>query len=115
MPPKRKAIWQDFTLVEGDPSSAVCNHCGRIISRGKTGNPKGKMANNGMHSHLASKHYEAEGARVVREAAVEAEVQEKEKDRRARDETAMAVIPIYSLRTQKERREFLAMVISKPL
>jgi len=30
MPPKRKAIWDHFAEVQGDPSKATCNHCSRV-------------------------------------------------------------------------------------
>ena len=112
MPPKRKAIWEHFVEADGDPSKAVCKHCSRVISRGKAGNPRSKMTNHGMDSHLASKHYDEENERVQEDAAADRARQEEEEARRARDETAQGCVQIFSLRTKEQRREFLDMVSS---
>ena len=110
MPPKRKNVWRDFTECPEDYSNVSCNHCGKIISRGKSGTLKARLTNAGMLSHLASYHKEAETERVRRDVAAETVQQEEQDARRGRDESAMAATTIYGLRNKKLRSDFLDMV-----
>ena len=61
-------------------------------------------------AHLAAKHVDADKARALREVDKDITRREVEDERKAKDETAMAKIPIYSLRTKQKRKDFLEMV-----
>ena len=98
----------------GDESKVTCNYCGKTISRGKAGALPKMMSNSSMFSHLASKHADANTARAKREQDKK-EVKTAQEERiKARDETALAKISIYSLKTQSKRKEFLDMVRLNP-
>ena len=72
------------------------------------------MSNSSMCSHLASKHADADTARAKREQDKKEVKTAQEEQIKARDETALAKISIYSLKTQSKRKEFLDMVRLKP-
>lgn len=88
----------------------TCNHCFKVISRGKTGGLKGKRTNSSMTAHLVAMHVDADKARALREVAKDIARREEDDERKAKDETAMAKIPIHSLRTRQKRKDFLEMV-----
>ena len=71
---------------------------------------KGTRTNSSMTAHLAAKHVAADKARAMREVDKDITRREVEDERKAKDETAMAKIPIYSLRTKQKRKDFLEMV-----
>ena len=72
---------------QGDESKVTCNHCGKTISRGKTGTLPKMMSNISMCSHLASKHADTETARAKREQDKKEVKSALEEETKARDET----------------------------
>ena len=56
-----------------------------------------------MMAHLKAMHKDIDEARALRE-------EDKTLAKKAKDETAMAKVPIYWLQTKKQRKDFLDMV-----
>ena len=72
------------------------------------------MSNSSMCSHLASKHSGADTARAKREQDKKEVKLAQEEEIKARDETALSKISIYSLKTQSKMKEFLDMFRLNP-
>ena len=72
------------------------------------------MSNSSMCSHLASKHTDADTVRAKREQDKKEVKLAQEEEIKARDETALSKISIYSLKTQSKMKEFLDMVRLNP-
>ena len=56
-------------LPPGNHTKAQCNHCPRVISRGKDGVSKAKCTNSGMEQHLRLKHPAVWDTCVLRDRA----------------------------------------------
>ena len=63
-----------------------------------------------MMAHLKAMHKDIDKARALREEDKTLAKQERVAEKKAKDETAMAKVPIYSLQTKKQRKDFLDMV-----
>ena len=74
---KRDSVmWLHFTKLlkedgEEDFRKARCNHCEKVLSRGKADTPAGECSNGSMWSHMRNKHKtELEGARKENMSAI---------------------------------------------
>ena len=69
-------MWLHFTKLlkeDGDEDfrKARCNHCEKVLSRGKADTPAGECSNSSMWSHMRNKHKtELEGARKENMSAI---------------------------------------------
>ena len=88
-------MWLHFTKPikedgEEDFRKARCNHCDKVLSRGKADTPAGDCSNGSMWSHMRNKHKaELEGARKEMETRKEAMKQEVN----LKDETVRGSLP----------------------
>ena len=89
----RRKLWEHFKAKEGAPHKAVCNLCSKEISRGKEG--RKSLGNKSMNTHLKTQHPAA---------FKEYETADP------KDETVRGSVPIFSLKNQGERDEFLKLV-----
>ena len=63
-----------------------------------------------MMAHLKAMHKDIDEARALREEDKTLAKEGRDAEKKAKDETAMAKVPIYSLQTKKQRKDFLDMV-----
>ena len=87
----------------------TCNHCSKVISRGKRGGPLGRKSNNSMMAQLAARHKEVNMARALREEDKTTAKRDRDSKKKVKDKTVMAKVPIYSLQTKKQRNDFFDM------
>ena len=95
----RSKLWDHFKAKEGAPHKAVCNLCSKEISRGKEGSKS--LGNKSMNTHLKTQHPAA---------FKEYEVAKDNKTADPKDETVRGSVPIFSLKNQGERAEFLKLL-----
>ena len=74
------------------------------------GGPPGRKSNNSMMAHLAAMHKEVNMARALREEDKTTAKRDRDSKKKVKDKTVMAKVPIYSLQTKKQRKDFLDML-----
>ena len=95
----KSKLWDHFTLKEGAPHKATCNHCSQEMTRGKEGSKS--LGNKTMNGHLKTKHpmafqqYEEARTNKVSDP---------------KDESVRGVVPLFNLKNHSKRADFLALV-----
>ena len=108
MPQKISPIWDYFVEDEKEPSYVICQIVGckkKRISRGKGDKSKGKLTNSSMVSHL-NVHHSMEFAEFQKKRA-DKEASTKATNEDDDDEMEVSTVPLFQLRSQKQRQIFL--------
>ena len=111
MSPKSSALWDYFVEKKEDFTFVICKvpDCGKEISRGKTGVPRGGLGNFGMKNHLKS--HTEEYAQFRKKEKLKAEaVFEKSKAEQEASEVEETV-QIFKLNTHKRRENFFQQTL----
>ena len=110
MPPKKSPIWKYYEEDVKDPSNVICKVPGckkSTVSRGKEGSSKGNLSNVPMTNHLKNNHPKVYSefikAKVSKETADKRKFEEENEENEMEDGTT----PLFNLRTQSQRQEFL--------
>ena len=101
-------LWKQFTILEGNFRSVKCNHCDVFVQRGNENAPKSKCYNRNMQKHLSRHHGELMEEVTKDQEAVK--VFNKAKKIDDLDESVRGTIPIFDLRSQADRAEFISKV-----
>ena len=105
-------MWLHFTKLlkedgEEDFRKARCNHCEKVLSRGKADTPAGECSNGSMWSHMRNKHKtELEGARKEMETRKEVKKQEVN----LKDETVRGSLPGFQANNKDQEAAFRKLV-----
>ena len=103
-------MWLHFTKLlkedgEEDFWKARCNHCEKVLSRGKADTPAGECSNGSMWSHMRNKQKtELEGARKEMETRKEARKQEVN----LKDETVRGSLPGFQANNKAAFRKLVS-------
>ena len=106
---KTSPIWDYFVEDSSDPTNVLCTVPGcksRKVSRGKTGLNKATLSNTPMMNHLKLFHPKVNAEFIKKKADKEVSSGEKRKEY-DEDEMESGTVPIFNLRTNKKRKEFM--------
>ena len=107
-PTKKSPIWDFFEEEKNDPTTALCQvpGCKTKVSRGKSGSSKSNMSNAPMTNHLKIHHPKQHTEYLRKKADLANATSEKRKDMEEENEMEGGSVPLFNLRTKKQRKDF---------
>ena len=111
MPPKKSLIWKHFSEDIADPTNVLCKvpGCSKSkVSRGKQGSSKGNLSNIPMVNHLKNNHPKEFSDFTEAKLAKDEDEKKKLEEEADSNEMEGGIVPVFQLRTQKQRQEFLS-------
>ena len=110
MPPKKSPIWKYFQEDGEDPTTVVCKvpGCSKPkVSRGKASSGKSNLTNTSMLNHLKNNHSSVHVKFLKDKSAIESAEKKKIEEEKNNEEMESGSIPLFNLRTQGQRKEYL--------